>query len=320
MTVHLALSSLPDQAASLPSGTGVGVGTLVAVLLGLGLGVGLLLLLTAGRSTAPYHRPHPWTRRLRVERRVLRGLAAAGVAAVLAGVLTVWVAAGVLAGLATAALPRLLGADREHSRRVGRMEAIAAWAEMLRDTLAAAAGLEQAILATAELAPAPIRGQLQALAARLEQGQRLVPALRGLADELADPTADLVVAALVMAAERHPRHLADLLGALARAAREQAAMRRRIHTARARTRTSVRVIVATTCAFAAVLVLFNRPYLQAYDTPAGQLVLLGIAALFAAGFAWLARMAQLPEPARVLSPITEDTGGSPTHRQGLVGP
>ena len=64
------------------------------------------------------------------------------------------------------ALPRVLGRDPEHARRVARIEAVATWTEMLRDTLSAAAGLEQAILATAPLAPVAIRGEITELAAR----------------------------------------------------------------------------------------------------------------------------------------------------------
>jgi Flp pilus assembly protein TadB len=78
-------------------------------------------------------------------------------------------------------------------------------------------------------------------------------------------------------------------------------MRMRIEAGRARTRTSVRVIVGTTLTFAAAVVLLNRPYLSAYDTVVGQIVLLGIGILFGLGFAWLARIATVSEPLRALT-------------------
>ena len=167
---------------------------------------------------------------------------------------------------------------------------------MLRDTLSAAAGLEQAILATAPLAPPAIRGEITDLATRIENGDRLAPSLRRLADQLADPTGDLVIAALVLAAEQQARQLGDLLGSLAHAAREQASMRMRVEAGRARTRTSVRVIVGTTLCFAVAVVVLNRSYLSAYDSAVGQVVLLGIGVLFSLGFAWLVRIAQVAEP------------------------
>ncbi len=109
----------------------------------------------------------------------------------------------------------------------------------------AAAGLEQAIIATAPVAPLPIRAEVVTLAVRLE-GERLAPALRAFADEVADPTGDLVVAALVLAAEHQAQRLGELLGSLAAAARDQATMRLRVEAGRARTRTSVKVVVGVT--------------------------------------------------------------------------
>lgn len=267
---------------------------------GAGIGLGLWLLITPGPPARPRARllARAWSGQLR-QRATVRVVAAVAVAAVV-GAVTGWPAAAVLAALAVWALPGMLGPDTEHTRRVARIEAIATWAEMLRDTLSAAAGLQQAIVATASAAPEPIRGQVDDLAARLRAGQRLPEALRRFADALADPTGDLVVAALILAAERQARHLADLLGSLATAAREQVAMRLRTGASRARVRTSVRVITGVTIAMAAGLVVLNRGYLAPYDTALGQLVLLAVGAIFAASLAWLSRIARLDELPRLL--------------------
>jgi Flp pilus assembly protein TadB len=212
-----------------------------------------------------------------------------------------WLVAAVLLGAAAWYAPAFLARNREQARQIARIEAIAGWAELLRDTLAGAAGLEQAILASASLAPAAIHPEINALALRLETGQRLAPSLRRLADDLTDPTADLVIAALHLAATQHARNLGDLLGALAAAARDLASMRLRIDAGRARTRTSVRIIIATTTAFAGLLVTFNRDYLAAYDTVAGQLVLAVVGGLFATGFLGLARITAITQPGRFLA-------------------
>jgi tight adherence protein B len=295
--------------------------TVVAALLGLGAGVGLLLVITGWRGVDP-HRPKRFIRRhprSRGDQRVLR-LAAAVAVGVVTGVVTGWVVGAVLAGLACWALPPVVGRDPQHARQVHRIEAIATWTEMLRDTLAAAAGLEQAILATASLAPAAIHSHISDLAARLGNGERLAPALRSLADQLADPTADLVIASLVLAAEHQARALGELLGSLALAAREQASLRMRVQAGRARTRTSVRVIVGTTLGFAAAMVLLDRPYLAAYDSVAGQVVLLMVGALFAVGFAWLARIATVPEPIRFFStPADDGPADAQRHETALSG-
>ena len=133
-----------------------------------------------------------------------------------------------------------------------RSEALAVWAEMLRDTIAAHAGLREAIAVTARVAPLPIRAEVQALAVRAER-EPLTVALRRFAVEVADPVADLIVAALVIAADRQAHRLAELLSQIAAAAREQAAMRIRVETGRARTYASSRALVAITFGLAVVL-------------------------------------------------------------------
>lgn len=290
-------------------------GTVVAAALGVGTGFGLLLVVGGLRGLS-LHRPRRSQTRAGVrgdQHRTLRTALAVAVGLV-AGLLTEWVVGAVLAGLACWALPRVLGRDGEHASRVARIEAVATWTEMLRDTLSAAAGLEQAILATAPLAPQAIRGEVGELAAAIENGVRLAPALRRLGERLDDPVGDLVIAALLIAAEQQTRQLADLLGSLADAARGQAAMRMRVEAGRARTRTSVRVIVGTTLTFAVVVVVLNRSYMGAYDTVTGQIVLLGIGTLFACGFVWLARIARVTQPDRFLSTAT-DRAALVTERQ-----
>ena len=62
----------------------------------------------------------------------------------------------------------LMGVRAERDRLMRRSEAVASWAEMLRDTIAAHAGLQEAIAVTARVAPAPIRTEVQTLAVRAE--------------------------------------------------------------------------------------------------------------------------------------------------------
>lgn len=301
--------SIPDALA--------GGGPVLALGCGLGVGAGLTLILSAFRQrTSEDDDALTGAARWPLRRRNHPGgaadddgsrwamVAAAVGAGVLAGVLTRWPVAAVLTGVGVWALPRLLGGDprvRGRVARVARVEGIASWTEMLRDTLAAAAGLEQAIAATASTAPAAIRPQVQDLQYRIEAGERLTGALHEFADDLRDPTGDLVVSALVLASRHQARHLGDLLASLASAAREQVTMRQRVEAGRASTRTSVRIIVSATLVMAAGMVLLNRPYLQPYDSLGGQLALSLIAVVFAVALWWLGRIAEEREPARVLT-------------------
>jgi tight adherence protein B len=97
--------------------------------------------------------------------------------------------------------------------------------------------------------------------------------------------------------------------ARARAARDDATMRLRVETGRARTRTSARIVVGVTLAMAAGLVATNRGYLAPYNSAFGQLILAGVGGLFAVAFWSLGRMARIQAPQRLLSPDVEHPPG-----------
>jgi tight adherence protein B len=279
-------------------------------LLGAVTGLGVFLVICGLRGTAG-----GGNRRLRSVLAAARRQASAPrvtgtlAAAVVVAVVTRWPVGTLLAALAAWFLPPVLGPDREHARAVEKIEAIASWTEQLRDTLAAAAGLEQAILATAPIAPAPVREHVAGLAACIRQGRRLPDGLRAFADEVGDPVADLVVAALLLAAEQQARDLGQLLAGLADSARQHAAMRMRIAASRARVRTGSRIIIATTLALTIGLLAWSRAFLQPYDTAVGQLVLAAVGGCFAAAFWWLHRIAGIGDPPRILTRLDSLPGG-----------
>ncbi|HEY2577196.1 MAG TPA: hypothetical protein VGI74_12900 [Streptosporangiaceae bacterium] len=167
----------------------MGSNAALAALLGVGAGLGLILILTALRHPpAPAGDPR-WRdslARLRALATWLRVTSTLLAAALVARV-TRWPVGSVLAGLAAWFLPRILGRDRGHETSLARIEAMASWTEQLRDTLAAAAGLEQAILATAPIAPEPVREEVAGLAAAIHRGERLPAGLRAFAEQAADP-------------------------------------------------------------------------------------------------------------------------------------
>jgi Flp pilus assembly protein TadB len=222
----------------------------------------------------------------------IKTAAAAGVWAVVWAV-TSWPMAGLVGAGVVATVPMLIEARQAKNAALAKTEALATWAEMLRDTIAAHAGLNNAVAATARVAPAPIRAPLRTLAVRAEH-QGLSPALRQFAAEVADPVADLIVAALVIADERQARNLTDLLGEIAASARAQAAMRLRVETGRARTYASAQALVAITLGLVVVLLTFSPSVLEPYDTAAGQVVLGVVGGLFV-GALWT--LVQLGRPA-----------------------
>jgi Flp pilus assembly protein TadB len=290
----------------------------IAGMLGALAGLGVLLIVTGLRRSGE-SRPDPRLSRIAARFRqqaTWPRVAATVITAAVVAAVTRWPAGTVLAGLAAWFLPRALGPDRRHARDLEKIEAVASWTEMLRDTIAAAAGLEQAILASEPVAPAPVREHVVLLAARIRRGQRLPAALRAFAAEIADPTADLVVAALLLAAEQQARDLARLLGTLADSARQHAVMRMRVAAGRARVRTAARIIIAVTMLLVVGLLTWSRPFLQPYGTAAGQLMLLVTGGCFAAGFWWLHKISVMGSEPRILTnfdpvPAAESNGARP---------
>ena len=211
--------------------------------------------------------------------------------------LTGWPVAAVAVGVLAWSVPAARRAAGRHRRELAVVEAIAGWTEQLRDTIAGAAGLEQAIVATAPLAPAPLAGAVGSLASRVGY-EPLPTALRRLADDVDHPLADFVVAALVVASEHQARDLVGLLGELATAARDDASMRTRVWVGRARTRSAVRIIAVVVVVFVLGLMVLDREYLAPYDEPAGQVVLAGVLATFAAAFVLFERVGRVAVPER----------------------
>ncbi len=272
---------------------------LIAFVLGAGLGLGAFVL-ALGLLGRPVFALSSRRATVALSPRSVGLVTTAVAAGVAVYGLTGWLVGGLLAAAVTVAAPRLWAGRADHRREIARVEAIATWAEMLRDTMAGAAALEQAIVATGPLAPEPIAGPVARLAVRLEI-EPLPAALRRFADEVDHPTADFVVAALLIAAEKEARQLGPLLGQLAVCARDEAKMRTRIWIERAKTRTSVKVIAGCVLLFAGGLMLFSRSYLEPYDTAAGQVVLLAIGALFAVSLVGMDRMARIETPERFVA-------------------
>ena len=222
---------------------------------------------------------------------------AAGGAAVIA---TGWLVAGGLALVAAWNLPSLLGGRGRRQDEIARAEAIASWAEMVRDSIAAAAGLEEAITATATVAPMPLRSHVRALVRRLDH-ERLPDALERFGQDVAHPSCDLVVAALTLAARLEASDLSSLLSRLAEAARDDARMRIRIEVGRTRIRTATSVIVGVVFAGVIFLTVASRGYLDVYDTGTGQVALAVVAGVFLTGGWLLKRMSAIEVPERFVA-------------------
>ena len=213
--------------------------------------------------------------------------------------MTTWLLVSVVTGLVVSSVPALKSKQRLRRDERGLADAIATWTEQLRDTLAGAHGLEQAIVATSVHAPLAISSAVSRLSAQIQYG-KLSDGLRRFADDVDHPISDFVSAALITATEYQARDLAQLLGHLAQCARDEGRMRTRIWVGRARTRSSVRIITFVVIGFVCALVVFNREYLNVYSSFEGQIILSGIFILFGCSLIMLDQFSRIAAPQRFI--------------------
>ncbi|WP_078901333.1 type II secretion system F family protein [Actinacidiphila yeochonensis] len=298
---------------------------LYGLLAGVAAGGGVALLVAAIRGWAPKPAKagQPAGERASELARFLtqRGSLAVVVGLVVLG-LTRWVVLGGATALLVFCWDRLFGGAAEERAAMKRVEALAGWTESLRDTIAGAVGLEQAIPASARAASPALRGHLESLVDRLRARWTLPDALQMLADEINDASADIIVAALILNARLRGPGLREVLGALAKSAREEVDMRQRVLAQRASTRRSVQIVVVVSAAFVLGLAIFNRGFVKPYGTAVGQLVLGVVCLLFAAGFWWLRKLSKIETPDRFLvhAPERAARSGAAAFGAGPTGP
>ena len=180
------------------------------------------------------------------------------------------------------------------------VEGIATWTENLRDTIAASAGLEQAIFATENFAPRAIAEPVRRLVAGLRYGT-FEDALRRFADDVAHPTCDFVVAALITASVHQTRDLAQLLTHLSECSRSECHLYMRIWVSRARMRTAIHIISGAVTTFVVGLLAFNTAYLKPFLTVEGIFVMACISSAFAFALLSLHKLSNIRVPARFLA-------------------
>ncbi|MDG4827838.1 type II secretion system F family protein [Solwaraspora sp. WMMD1047] len=286
---------------------------LIAVLSGVACVTGLVLAIVAlvgtTRPPGPPSRLGGSVRRLwlgsgttrRDQRAHQTLLAFAALAGALAFLLTGLPMVGLLVAVAVPGAPWLFSVGRAEQRAIARIEAVGEWTRRLKDVSGTGQGLQQAIIGTVATAPAEIEPEVRQLAARLQAGWLGRSALLAFADEIGDPVADQVVAALILHITDRGERLGDVLASIASAAASEVATRREVEAKRTQPRFAVRFLTGMT-----LLVLgyglLNPGYMHPYGTPVGQVVMVVLGVCFIALLVWVRAMSLPPTPTRFLSP------------------
>ncbi|GAB3769965.1 Flp pilus assembly protein TadB [Nocardioides ginsengisegetis] len=218
----------------------------------------------------------------------------------IAWLITGWPLAVLLTPVAAVGLPTLLTAPRA-ADRIERLEAMEEWTRALAGVLTVGVGLEQALVATLRSTPAPIAPEVGRLVARLRARWATEDALRAFADELDDPTGDLLAANLVLGARRRGAGLASVLEGLAESVSADVRARRQVEADREKPRATARWV---TLISASVLVLLavSGTYVEPYRSSFGQLTLVVLLSAYFATLVWMRRMAMGRPLPRFLKP------------------
>ena len=261
------------------------------------LAVAGLLLVVSGFRTAERRRIHVRIPRLDWRSPWVVGACLSAVGLVVA-LLTGWLVAIVVLPLLGVGLPYLVGKS-EGAADIAKMEAMEEWTRSLSGILTAGAGLEQALAATLRSTPAPLRADVTRLVARLRARWTTQAAIRAFADDLDDPTGDIIAANLLLGAQRRGDGLATILEGLAESVALDIRSRRQVEADASKPRATARWVTIITAVVLAGLFLTGT-YIAPYKTGIGQFLLLGLLGAYAGVLVWMKRIAQGPAPVRFL--------------------
>ena len=260
--------------------------------------VGGIIGLVAGLrpvAVAPHVARTPRPRRRR--RTVL--LVVSALVGLVVALLTGWVIALVVLPALAVGIPLLLAAPREREV-IERLEALAEWTRHLAGVIRMGAGLERALVDTLGSTPQPIRPEVGTLVSRLRAKWETEEALRRFADDLSDPTGDLVAATLILAIHTRGDGLSAILGGLAESVAGEVTARRQLEAERAKPRQNARVVTIITVGALGLLTVSGQ-FLDAYKSPLGQLALALMLALYAGVLMMMRRMSQVRPLPRFLT-------------------
>lgn len=268
------------------------IAVMAAALIGVGIAVGVLGFLPKNESVSKPRRSNGNAQK--ISRATWIKLGVGAVIGLVAGLLTGWVLLIVLVPATIVGLPYLLG-DGNDAAGVKRLDALEEWTRSLSGVLGAGVSLEQAIVTSQAAAPAAIQAQVNTLVARLRSRMSSEEALRRFADDLGDTTADKIVCALILGAQRRNIGLTHILEDLAESVAEDVSSRRMVQAERARQTTVIRWVTLVTVIFFGGILLMGGEYVAPYGTPLGQLILAFLLAAYTGVLVWL-RKSNKAEP------------------------
>jgi tight adherence protein B len=227
--------------------------------------------------------------------------------AVVGVAVTGWIAAGVLVGALSWAVPYTVKTRRAFIESNERMRALADWIETVRDLIGAARGIEMALITSAETVPDALRPDVELLAAAVRVG-RVRDALVSFGERIGDPVCDQVMWALAIATENPSGSISEVLSQAAGTCRESLSTRQHIGGERQKSRTVVNAMLVMIAVLSIAGFNLQPKFRDWYGAPFGQLILCVLITMFVGGYGLLQVMNRFDTGIRL--PLTRDAASS----------
>ena len=227
--------------------------------------------------------------------------AAAGVGAALAAqAILAWPVLALVAGAGGLAAPYLFFLQRDARRRAAVEGAIVEAVSLLRQLIDAGQSVPGGLRLLGTLGPEPLRASVARLVADTGTlGQEA--ALARWREELAHPLSDRVAAALILVQRHGGAQLTAVLAQLVEATQADYRIRRQIRALQTQAVWQARLIAALPAVLLVTLRGVNPASMAIFDTPGGQLVLVGCALLEGTGYLWMLRAAAVRREERLFA-------------------
>jgi tight adherence protein B len=227
-------------------------------------------------------------------------LAVEGCAALAAATCATWmtglIVLSVPAGAGAVSAARAVVKARSRAQQVMRQDAVLEATRMLRQLLeTGATSVNQAIALLAERGPVALRADFRLITAR-PIGRR--QAWKDARNRIGEPLFDMLAAAVLI---QRPGggELVPLFSDLESSVTAAQEVEREARALQAQARSASNIIVSLPIAFLVILSSLHSPYLDTFHEPAGEVFLLAMLSVMAAGYVWMRRLLALPGLRRV---------------------
>lgn len=211
-----------------------------------------------------------------------------------------WWAWGACIGVLIALIPRFRQDMAGERAFADKTDAVASWAESLRDAMSGSHGVQGALLSVAPSAPPVIRQDALLMAEEIVMGVPMADGLADFARRVDNPVSDLVCAVMAHAVRHSASEVPEMLESIAATARERARAHAQIEASRAKPKRTVQLSALLIVVLAGLILTMMRGLIEPLISPSGQIPVTIATTMVVGAFIWMSQLAKVRRPLRLL--------------------